>query len=59
MGKKEANSVVKVDSSLLEKIDRFISKDENKFKFVSKKHFVDIAIFEYLKNLEKKGVKHE
>jgi len=53
MKNKTSSSVVKVDSSLLEKVEKFINKDENKFKFINKKHFVDIAVNEYLQQLKK------
>lgn len=45
----EKSSAVKIDSSLLAKIEEFIQKEENKLKFVNKKQVVDIAIFEFLK----------
>ena len=51
----EKSGVVKVDSFLLEKVEEFISKKENKFKFVNKKQFVDLAIDHYLKQLKKRG----
>lgn len=47
--KKEACSVVKIDSSLMKKVEEFINKEENRFKFVNKKQFIDIAVDEYLK----------
>ena len=53
MKTKNTSAVVKVDSSLLEKVEKFINKDENKFKFINKKHFVDIAVNEYLQQLKK------
>lgn len=53
MGNKSSdkNSVVKIDSSLLGKINNFIEKEENRLKFVNKKQFVDIAVFELLKKM--------
>jgi hypothetical protein len=54
---KEISSVVKIDPCLLEKIDNFIKKGENRLKFSNKKQFVDIAVYEYLekfKNGDKK-----
>lgn len=51
----EESSVVKIDFSLLKKIDDFIKKEENKFRFVNKKQFVDIAVYEFLERLEKGG----
>ena len=51
MGKiqKEKGSVVKIDSKLLENVEEFIKKDENRLKFVNKKQFIDLAVNEYLK----------
>lgn len=49
-------SVVKIDSKLLKEVEDFIKKEENRFKFTNKKQFIDIAVYEYLKN---KGVKNE
>jgi len=49
---KKGSSVVKVDSALLSEVESFIKKSENKFKFINKKHFVDIAISEYLNSLK-------
>jgi hypothetical protein len=45
------SKVVKVDSLLLDKVEKFIHKPENKFKFANKKHFVDLAINNYLEKL--------
>lgn len=56
--KDNKSSVVKVDSLLLEKVDKFISRNENRLKFVNKKQFIDLAVQNYLENL-KKGVKNE
>ena len=53
---KEGGAVVKIDSSLLSKIDEIIKKEENRLRFVNKKHFIDLAVHEFLENLEK-GVK--
>jgi len=50
----EKNSVVKIDSSILKKVEEYINKPENKLKYVNKKQFVDIAVFEKLKK-EKGG----
>jgi hypothetical protein len=40
---------VKIDSELLMEIKKFLNKKENKIKYQSKKHFVDVAVFELLK----------
>lgn len=53
MTSKEGGSVVKIDSKLLSKIEDFIKKDENKYRFVNKKQFIDIAVNEYLLKVEK------
>ncbi len=49
---KESNSVVKIDSDLLDKVDQFITKEENKYKFVNKKQFIDIAVNDFLEKLK-------
>ena len=50
---KDAGSVVKIDPILLFKIEEFIKKEENRLKFVNKKQFIDLAVFEFLKKFEK------
>ena len=42
-------STVKIDSDLLSEIGDFINSGNNKFKYVNKKQFVDIAVLEKLK----------
>lgn len=42
-------SSVKIDSALLKEVEGFINLNENKFKYINKKQFVDIAVFEKLK----------
>ena len=54
---REESSVVKIDPALLKKIDNFIRMEENKFKFVNKKQFVDVAVYEFLQKLGKNGKK--
>lgn len=56
MGRSKDTSVVKIDSELLRSVEDFILKDENKFRFVNKKQFIDLAVSEYLK---KQGEKNE
>ena len=59
-GKKRTNSengkssVVKIDSSLLDKVENFIKKEKNRLRFVNKKQFIDIIVFEFLKK-QKEG----
>ena len=50
---KSKDSVVKIDSSLLSKVEDFIKKEENRLKFVNKKQLIDLAVHEYLKKMEK------
>lgn len=45
MGK---DSVVKIDSELLKKVEAFISKGSNRIVYANKKQFVDIAVLEKL-----------
>ncbi len=51
--KKESGAVVKIDSSLLKEVEQFVNKDENKFKFVNKKQFIDLAVHEFLLQTKK------
>lgn len=44
--------VVKIDSTLLGKVEEFISRDENRLKFVNKKQFVDIAVNDFLQKIK-------
>ena len=44
--KKESGAVVKIDSSLLKEVEKFVQKEENKFRFVNKKQFIDLAVLE-------------
>lgn len=50
---KEVN-VVKIDFSLLKRVEEFIKKEENRLRFANKKQFVDIAVNEFLKKRENK-----
>ena len=51
--KKEV-SVVKIDSSLLNKVEEFIAKEENRLKFANKKQLIDIAVYEFLRKVGEK-----
>lgn len=53
MKKRKKPSVVKIDSDLLEKVEEFIMKGENKYKYVNKKQLVDMAVYEFLRKNEK------
>ncbi|VVB80524.1 Uncharacterised protein [uncultured archaeon] len=52
---KSSDSVVKIDSELLKKVEGFISEEENRLKFVNKKQFIDLAVFEKLEKERKNG----
>jgi K+-sensing histidine kinase KdpD len=43
------DAVVKIDSELLSQVEEFINKKDNKLKYVNKKQFIDLAVFEKLK----------
>jgi K+-sensing histidine kinase KdpD len=53
MGKKKGDSVVKIDSSLLVDVEAFINLRENKFRYVNRKQFIDIAVADYLRRKKK------
>lgn len=49
---KEQASVVKIDPRLLKEVEAIINKEENRLKFVNKKQFIDLAVFEFLNKLK-------
>ncbi len=51
---KTKDSVVKIDGRLLEEVVEFITLPENKFKFVNKKQFIDMAVDDYLRRVKKR-----
>lgn len=51
----ESGKVVKIDSRLLKRVEEFIKKEENRLRFSNKKQFIDLAVYEYLEKLEKRG----
>jgi len=53
MGKKIGDSVVKIDSNLLADVEAFINLDENRFRYVNRKQFIDIAVADYLRRMKK------
>jgi hypothetical protein len=55
MGKRVRDSVVKIDSELLNRVENLIVKEENRLKFVNKKQFIDLAVNEFLNKVEKRG----
>ena len=54
---RENSSVVKIDPVLLERIDSFISREENRIRFMNKKQFVNIAVLDYLERIKKEDKK--
>ena len=54
MVKKSLDSVVKIDSKLLERVEEFINLEKNKFKYVNKKQFIDLAVSKLLRREEGK-----
>jgi hypothetical protein len=47
--KRNKDAVVKIDSEILKRVEDFIGKEENRLKFVNKKQFIDLAVYEKLK----------
>jgi len=56
MAKKEV-TVVKIDPSLLVRVEEFIGKEENRLKYSNKKQFIDLAVDELLCKLLNGGKK--
>lgn len=52
---KDLGAVVKIDSSLLKEVEKFVNREENKFKFVNKKQLINLAVHEFLKKMEEKN----
>jgi len=48
------DAVVRIDSSILKEVEEFINKKSNKLKYVNKKQFIDLAVYE---KLQKEGEK--
>jgi|TARA_B100001964_G_C13708745_1_gene369324 K+-sensing histidine kinase KdpD len=48
MASKSEDSVVKIDSELLNEVEEFINLDENKFRYANKKQFIDLAVIDFL-----------
>tara|TARA_Y100000310_G_scaffold286519_1_gene310782 strand:- start:10744 stop:10929 length:186 start_codon:yes stop_codon:yes gene_type:complete len=55
--KDKDDSTVKIDSSLLSEVEEFINLDGNKFKYVNKKQFINIAVKEFLNRMKKGRLK--
>ena len=45
----DKDSVVRINSELLAKVEEFIKKELKILRYVNKKQFVDLAVFEKLK----------
>ncbi|MFH1451547.1 MAG: hypothetical protein ABIF88_00030 [archaeon] len=54
--KKGKDSVVKINSMLLRSVEEFINLALNKYKYVNRKQFIDIAVSDFLQR-EKKRMK--
>ena len=57
MVSKGEDSVVKIDSELLEEVEEFINLDKNKFRYANKKQFIDLAVIDFLRLNKKNRVK--
>lgn len=55
--RKEA--VVKINADLLKKVSTFILRKENRLKYINKKQFIDLAVYEKLEKETGKGAKNE
>ena len=49
MQKKSKDSVVKINSNILKQVEDFINLEANKLKYINKKQFIDLAVYEKLK----------
>lgn len=50
--RKAKDSAVKMNSELLMDVEEFINLDENKFRYVNRKQFIDIAVADYLRRMK-------
>jgi hypothetical protein len=44
--------VVRIEKELLEEVGKLLKNKDKRIKYVNKKHFVDLAVFELLKREE-------
>ena len=51
--RKSRDSAVKINSELLMDVEAFINLDENKFRYVNRKQFIDVAVADYLRRMKK------
>ena len=56
---KVMDSVVKIDSGLLMRVEAFINLAENKFRYVNRKQFIDIAVADYLRKCSRRSTSGE
>ena len=52
---KYKDAVVRIDANLLMEVEDWIKREENRFRFVNKKQFIDRAVFEFLENEKRKS----
>jgi hypothetical protein len=48
------DSAVKMSSDLLVEVEEFINLDENRFRYVNRKQFIDVAVADYLRRQKMK-----
>ena len=46
------DKVVKIDFGLLAEVEAFINLDENRFRYVNRKQFVDMAVADFLRRMK-------
>ena len=45
---------MKIDAGLLAEVEAFINLDENRFRYVNRKQFVDMAVADFLRRMSEK-----
>jgi len=48
------DKVVRIDSVLLAEVEAFINLKRNKFRYVNRKQFVDMAVADYLRRQKRR-----
>jgi len=46
------DKTVKIDSDLLAEVEAFINLEGNRFRYVNRKQFVDVAVVDYLRRMK-------
>jgi len=59
MAKSDKASVVKIDSSLLDEVEKLINEPQNRIRFANKKQFINIAVYELLNKIKNEDKKQE